>query len=422
MEVLKTESVVMENRTYYRHILFLLCAILGALSCIVIYPGFAHCESSVGWRAGDAQQERTTGYDVFNIFGGNYSAEMPKTRIVEVEKTKNNASSPKMSERLEPAPNVEEVDPYELLKDTSNVFVSSDPKSQLIDPEKDPKVRINPEAPGPFIGMALAHQQGKRELATRYASQYVRYLVNLMYEVSDLTRYVTDALVRERMASEEEVVGVSQYLDYEFARSRAESHAIVKPTHDLALQRVKADPQQEVYVYYLFTLSCQYCRDMAPDIERLWQVAKGDKRIKMAALVLGDAPSAWVKSYREYTGLTIPIVPAGDMAKALRIRFLPALVVMSPNTNTTYLKTGQIEFSRMYELVRTVQGLPIEMTPEVYNLAYKTRIGEIEKTGKGQKIALSSKDSLALGTSNNIRSDGKKALQRFSEPSELKKL
>ncbi len=373
--------------------------------CVLFLSGlFLIAPSCFGDGAGNWENGRSNrrdsanGFDVFNLFGNRYSAEMPKTQVIEVDE---NYNSKKQS--ISPTDNLngqeDGVDPYGLLNNADNVFVSKNPASHLTDPDKDPRVRINPEAPGPFIGMALAHQQGKRELATRYAGQYVRYLVNLMYEVSELTRYVTDALVREKLVDDEEVMGVGQYLDIEFARSRKDSGAVIRPTHEHALQRIKADPKHEIFVYFLFSLSCQYCRDMAPDMERLWRVAKGDSRIKMAGLVLGDAPPAWLKSYREHTGLTMPIVPGAEIAKTFQIRFLPALVVISPNTNISYLKTGQLEFSRMYELIRTAQGLPKEMTPEVYKLAYQTKIGELEKTGKAKKIALSSKDSLVSGTS-----------------------
>lgn len=248
-------------------------------------------------------------------------------------------------------------------------FVSTNSANEISDPDTTPRARINPEAPAPFIGMAAAYQQGNVALATRYAGQYVRYMVNLMYEVTELSRLVAEALVREKMVNEEEIAGVGQFVDIESARARTENSYVVRPTHDLAMKRIKPDPKNEVFIYYLFSLSCRYCSEMSPDVERLWQIAKSDKRIKMVGMTLGETSPEWIRHYREYTGLSMPIIDGTGLANLFRIRFLPALIVISPNTNTSYLKTGQVSFLRMYEMMRTTQGLSTEPTPEVLRLA-----------------------------------------------------
>ncbi len=257
------------------------------------------------------------------------------------------------------------------------VFVTSDPKSHILPPDQDPRVRINPEAPGPFIAMATAYQDGDRETAAKYADQFVRYQMNLMFEVRDMTQLIGEALVRQKVIDEEDWVGVGQYLDFEFASAREENSSILKPTHEEAMKRIKPDPKNEAEIYYFFTLNCSYCRKMAADVERLWRVTKGDKKLKMVALTMGPQPKEWIESYRKYTGMTLPILEGEKVAKSFGVRFVPGVVVVSPNTNTAYFKTGEQDFARLYDFVRHVQGLPSTLTPEVDKLA-KTPIGEAE--------------------------------------------
>lgn len=314
--------------------------------------------------------------NVFGIFEKRSSVGMPKTEVVtldddaEVNSEGNTKSQShnKVTTRDGQLPDLSRA-----------VFVDSNPASHLLPPDQDPQVRITSDAPGPFIGMALAHQQGNSDMAERYAGQYVRYLVNLMYQVSELTRYVSEALYREGLAEESEIMGVGQFLDMEFARAREEKGDVVKPKHEHAMRRVKPDPKSEAYVYFFFSLPCRYCREMAPDMERLWRVAKGDKRVKMVGMVLGDAPAPWIKSYRDYTGLSMPILAGEGLAKMFRIKYLPAVVVISPGNNISYLKTGKVEFLRLYELLRAVQGLPTAPTPAVERLARVERIGAVER-------------------------------------------
>lgn len=108
---------------------------------------------------------------------------------------------------------------------------------------------------------------------------------------------------------------------------------------------------------------------MAPDVERLWQAVKGDRNVKMVALTLGSYSSSWINSYREYTGLTMPIFEGAEIAKKFNIGLVPAVVVVSPADNKAYVKTGQQDFVRLYEFVRVAQGLPATITPQLQRLA-----------------------------------------------------
>jgi len=271
-----------------------------------------------------------------------------------------------------------------VLKKRGPVFVSDDPTSHILPPNEDPKVRINPEAPGPFIAMAIANQDGDKDLARQYANQYVRYQMNFFFEVREMTQLIGQALIDQKVIKDEEWNGVGQVINYEFAKSRKEMGAILKPTFERAMERIKPDAKNQVEVYYFFTLNCQYCRNMSGDVERLWRLFKKDKNVKMATLMLSPVPKTWVDDYKKFTGMTMPIFAAGKQAKAFRIGFVPALVVVTPSNRQAYVTSGKQSFDHMYEFIRKAQGLPPAFTQEVRSLK-ETPIGEEEEQANPSK-------------------------------------
>ena len=199
-----------------------------------------------------------------------------------------------------------------------------------------------------------------------------------MFAVKDMTSLIGNAMIEEGSIDEESWVGVEQYLDYQMAQARIETASAVKPSHEDALRRIKADPNGEVEIYYFFTLNCKYCRDMAPDVERLWRLSKTDPKIKMVGLTLGTTAAEWISSYKSYTGLTLPIFNGEQVAKLFKVAFVPAVVVVAPNSKTAYLKTGKIDFVRLYEVVKKTQGQSTELSSQGAKLL-KTKIGKHEQ-------------------------------------------
>ena len=195
----------------------------------------------------------------------------------------------------------------------------------------------------------------------------------------ELTDIIGKALVRQKVIKESDWDGVEQFIDYQMAKTRDEKREILRPTHETAMERIKPDTKGKAEVYFFMTLNCSYCRFMAPEVERLWRSVKNDPNVKMTALTLGPIPQGWVEEYRSYTGATFPVLNGEQVAKALNIRFVPALVVLAPNSKTAYFKSGQQTFARMYEFVRKVQGLPSSLTPVIQTLI-DTPIGEQELT------------------------------------------
>ena len=281
------------------------------------------------------------------------------------------------------APLEEEVDESLAQEAERLPYVTDDPAKHIQPPDEDPKVRVNPEAPPPFLAMVKSYRDGDLTTANSYADQYVRYMVNLMFEVREFTKMIGAALIRNEVIDEEDWVGVEQYLDLQFALSRKDNGTPLKPTHSEAMKRIIGDPDNKAEIYYFFTMSCSWCRHMASDIERLWIMAEADPRLKMAAFTLGPVHQPVLASYREYTGLSMPVLDGKQVAKSFNVGFVPAIVVVSPKNNKAYVKTGYQSFERLYEFIRTVQGLPATVSPNVMKIV-QTPIGMRERFLKKQ--------------------------------------
>ena len=265
-------------------------------------------------------------------------------------------------------------------------YVSQNPEEdQILPADQTPSVRVNPDAPSSIRAMISARRSGDDTGAQAYAQQFVRYQKSFFFEVRDMVGLIGDALIKEKVIDEDEWVGVGQMIDHELAKTRYEIGAPLKPTHEAAMKRVKADPKQEIEIYYFFSLDCSWCRYMASDIERLWRVSKKDKRIKMAALTMGESTKEWLDEYKQYSEWTMPVLPGDDLAKQWKIGFVPAVVIVTPGNGKAYMKTGQQSFERLYEFVRTAQGLPATVTAEFKALA-TTPIGKAERMKAGKVL------------------------------------
>ena len=148
---------------------------------------------------------------------------------------------------------------------------------------------------------------------------------------------------------------------------------------------------------------------MAPDVERLWRIAKEDPRIKMTALTIGKNSEEWLKEYKDYSDWSLPVVDGEDLAKHWNIIYVPALVIVTPNSNKAFMKTGQQSFERMYEFLRTAQGLPAVVTPE-FKVIAGTPIGQVEKMKAGKTVVTKVGSAATL---SSVKHDKEVEIQRF---------
>lgn len=317
-----------------------------------------------------------TALDQISIFNKGFDAKA----VIEIQDLTEKKVSPKKSkEQLVKIPNKKDAN-AELR------YLSQNPDDdKILPPDQTPSVRVNPDAPSSIRAMISAKRQGDSKLALSYAGQFVRYQQSFFFEVREMVDLIGKALIKENVIEDDEWIGVGQMIDYELAKTRYEEGSVLKPTHESAMKLIQADPKQEIEVYYFFSLACSWCRYMAPDVERLWRLAKQDPRIKMTALTINGSPKDWLTEYKNYADWTVPVVDGEELARHWSIGFVPALVIVTPNGKKAFMKTGQQTYERMYEFMRTAQGLPATVTAEFKSVAV-TPIGQVERMKAGNTV------------------------------------
>ena len=133
-------------------------------------------------------------------------------------------------------------------------YVGDDPTEHMLPADQTPAVRVNKDAPGPFIAMKKAYDEGDLETAHAFADQYVRYMQRVMFEVRELSQMVGEALVRNGVVDEEDWVGASQFMGRELARDQATKKVAFKATAEVALERIQADKNGKAEVYVFLAL------------------------------------------------------------------------------------------------------------------------------------------------------------------------
>lgn len=251
----------------------------------------------------------------------------------------------------------------------ANTLVNPQILSALTVPQSIEQPKIAAEAPDSFKCMALANQQGDKATAQHCADMYVMYMANLMFQVRELSQMIGESLVRMGMVKEDDWVGAEQFMNRELALARKDESTPFQATNELALKRITPDPNEQAEVYVFCTLTNSFCREMAPNVERLWQATRNDPKVKLVTVLVDNGRPEFINSFREYTGLTAPIYVDTAVAKKLRIGFVPAVVVRSPSTGHLYTKTGFQSFERMWQFVRAVQGRSIEISPQIKQIA-----------------------------------------------------
>ena len=292
----------------------------------------------------------------------------------------------------------------------SLVFVGDDPTKHIISPDKTPSVRVNKDAPSSFVAMKKAYDEGDLETAHAFADQYVRYMQRVMFEVRELSQMIGEALVRNGVVDEEDWVGVSQYMGRQLAFTNANEKVSFKATAEVSLERVKADSKGRAEIYVFCSVTSTHCREMGPTIERIYRLTKNDPRVKFGVFTIGAGQQEYLRDFKEYTGMTMPIQDGAELAKQFRVSFVPAVVARAPTENRAYLRTGVVTFPRLVEFLRTVQGQHPAMSDVEMQLV-STPIGMRER---GLSNSGDSSDSQSgIYTASHLASGEPERLHKF---------
>lgn len=246
------------------------------------------------------------------------------------------------------------------------VYTDDWEQAYKLGPDEEVPLRVERDANPAFVNMVRAGESGDLDLARKYAGQFARYIIKFQFDVRKYSRMIGEAYVENGMWKEENFIGVEQLLDWHFAKAQASNPGSFQITHEHQLQQIESpDPEGKAELYFFFSVNCPHCGEMANDLERMWRVAARDKNIRMAGAVLGNPDSRWLDTWKSHHKINFPLYDGNDMARSLRIRMLPAVVIVSPGNKKSYIRTGLQTFKQMFEFTRRVQGKPAKITPQI---------------------------------------------------------
>ena len=256
--------------------------------------------------------------------------------------------------------------------------------SRFGDPEQETPVQAQENAPVPFKGMMAALQVGDKELAYRYARQYMRYVnrvqdrastaLNLQRLAKEREGFVPAGsnidnpehllLEKDAAASEEEEAERARIATLDpatFKLLEEASHAegtklglsgLMQPIspedsraelvniHKAHGASVPVDPKGEVDVLFFFNPIERESQQMAKEFERTYQNLLGNQKVRFVGLYTKGALADGGNAFRTSTGATFPMRSGLDLAERLKLKSSPTVVILARNTGDAVYEQG----------------------------------------------------------------------------------
>lgn len=314
-----------------------------------------------------------------------------------------NAHLPQREEEAEEPETPEEEKPAEKEKSLREKLAE-----QYGDPDAEPVISAQAEAPKPFKGLMEALQAGDDQLAYKYARQYARYQNNLqerLLKVTDMIQYGMKSekyipgpdeeeddvygvrplyekdLKEELKKSEEQAQTLVKTLDpsvqallsqaaqdeqSEVERSRlAGKKGEIKPPVDERSERALArqkhggqvtDPKNKVKVYYFFRLADSNAEQMTQHLQALHNSYIDSPDVLVFGLSLDTTTNAQLQIFGRKRKLTFPLKIGGELAKKVGVKQTPAVMIEAPSTGKAIVEEGERSFFYLDEMVKLVRG------------------------------------------------------------------
>lgn len=272
--------------------------------------------------------------------------------------------------------------------------------SQFGDPEIETPVQAQENAPVPFKGMMAALQVGDKELAYRYARQYIRYVNRVQDRASTALNLQRLAKEREGYTPpgsnienpehgllEKDIAG-SEEQETEKARiasldagtlklleeaSRAEGTNFglngFAPPIDQSEQKaelkniqkahgssIPVDPKGEVDVLFFFNPVDTESRQMAAEFERTYLNLKNNSKIRFVGLFTNGALADGGQNFRMSTNVTFPMRSGIDLAERLKLKSSPTVVILARNTGDAVYEQGFRGAAYLKQVISMVGG------------------------------------------------------------------
>ncbi len=263
-------------------------------------------------------------------------------------------------------------------------------------PDEEAPVQAQENAPKPFRAMMAALETGDDELARSYARQYVRYMARLQQRTTRVVGLMGGAMVREgfmeknswqdspefrkdREAYQREVqdsassgtveltgdaarlVREAQELEEDASPARMrrevpqdESPAAIR----MALSgKVPVDPGVNTKILFFFRPYDAQSQEMARNLQVVYQAALKLGGRDITAIPLEEISPEQEQLFRERTGITFSINPAGSSIAALMdIRSVPATAITSPRLEQVYVVGGVKRAPYVFEVLNMMEG------------------------------------------------------------------
>ena len=272
--------------------------------------------------------------------------------------------------------------------------------SRFGDPETETPVQAQENAPVPFKGMMAALQVGDKDLAYRYARQYMRYVnrvqdrattaLNLQRLAKEREGYVAPGsnldnpehllLEKDFAGSEEQEAErariasldpATQQLLQDASRAegtnlglngfaqpitQSEQHAELANIQKAHGSEMPVDPKGEVDVLFFFNPIDRESKEMAREFERAYQNLKGSSKIRFVGLFTNGALADGGQNFRSTTKVTFPMRSGIDLAERLKLKSSPTVVIMARNSGDAVYEQGFRGAAYLKQVISMVGG------------------------------------------------------------------
>lgn len=277
--------------------------------------------------------------------------------------------------------------------------------SEFGNPDEEPEVKAQDSSPKPYKAMIAALRVGDDKLAYQYAKQYARYVKGVQSNAKRIAGLTGLAMTSEGMLPEDswalkdtneldkqfyhedKLAKASQDAQTDGAVSERAQKLIALVSEDDSTSRINPergsvaeaelkgfakddatqaqyakkaqvfrDPKGRADVYFFFRPTDSSAAEMAVEMEKVFQAVKHDQKIRFAALTIDDSSDSEKLAFQKGTGISFPIIDGGFIAKDMKVKNSPTVVIAAGSTGEAIFERGKRGASFILQKVRMVKG------------------------------------------------------------------
>lgn len=263
-------------------------------------------------------------------------------------------------------------------------------------------------APVPFRAMIEALDKGDKELAFKYAVQYVRYRRQLEQVTNQAVSLVGQGYVREGVLPEnswasspehqenfylrnldigedklktepapptvsklslkaQEIIKRSKeakfnLVDQEVEKIDTETLKVDEKTEKEQAKKelkgkVPVDPKGQIDIYFFFDPQDKVAMGLAKDIEKIYEMSQKDKKLEFVGLTIDKINISEIEYFNAMTQTKIPFISGSNLAEQMDIKKSPTTVFVTHNTMQYYKLEEVKSIYYIEELIAYMQGV-----------------------------------------------------------------